>query len=194
MWWKKNQWKVLAPVLIAAVLAAAFWYGGGAPGMQGWAGEGERSASLGSAAQSRTQETDQGADQPEKEKEPDGAGGGGEGAASTDGGVREEMPSAVLPSGDASAPPEAGGAPADPDPGTDRYQTSPVPEGMPQPVEPQETETGETAYTCTLSISCAAILEHLDWLDQEKTELVPEDGWILEPVEVIFYEDRKSVV
>ena len=36
MWWKQNKWKVIVPVLIAAVLAAAFWYGGGAPGMQGW--------------------------------------------------------------------------------------------------------------------------------------------------------------
>ena len=36
MWWKKNRWKVILPVLVAAVLAAAFWYGGGAPGMQGW--------------------------------------------------------------------------------------------------------------------------------------------------------------
>ncbi|MDD6188570.1 MAG: DUF4430 domain-containing protein [Clostridiales bacterium] len=36
MWWKKNKWKVIVPVLIVAVLAVAFWYGGGAPGMQGW--------------------------------------------------------------------------------------------------------------------------------------------------------------
>ena len=36
MWWKKNKWKVIVPVLIVAVLAAAFWYGGGAPGLQGW--------------------------------------------------------------------------------------------------------------------------------------------------------------
>ena len=28
---------VIAAVVILAVLAAAFWYGGGAPGLQGWA-------------------------------------------------------------------------------------------------------------------------------------------------------------
>ena len=33
MWWKKNKWNVIVPVLIVAVLAAAFWYGGGAPGL-----------------------------------------------------------------------------------------------------------------------------------------------------------------
>ena len=36
MWWKKNKWKVIVPVLLAAVLAAAFWYGGNAPGARGW--------------------------------------------------------------------------------------------------------------------------------------------------------------
>lgn len=36
MWWKKNKWKVIVPILIVAVLAGAFWYGGSAPGLQGW--------------------------------------------------------------------------------------------------------------------------------------------------------------
>lgn len=37
MWWKKNKWKIVAPLLVIVVLAAAFWYGGDAPGLQGWA-------------------------------------------------------------------------------------------------------------------------------------------------------------
>ena len=36
MWWKQHKWKVLIPVLIASVLAGAFWYGGNAPGARGW--------------------------------------------------------------------------------------------------------------------------------------------------------------
>ena len=43
-------------------------------------------------------------------------------------------------------------------------------------------------YSCTISISCASILNHLELCDPEKIELVPENGWILEPVSVIFYE------
>lgn len=35
MWWKKNQWKVLLPVLIVAILAAAFWIGGDNPAARG---------------------------------------------------------------------------------------------------------------------------------------------------------------
>ena len=45
---------------------------------------------------------------------------------------------------------------------------------------------GDTEYTCTISISCASILDHMDLCDKEKVELVPEDGWLLKPVEVSF--------
>ena len=44
----------------------------------------------------------------------------------------------------------------------------------------------DASLTCTISISCATILDHLDELDPEKVELVPEDGWILAPVTVEF--------
>ena len=72
--------------------------------------------------------------------------------------------------------------------GQDEYLTDPVPEGKPQPVEPQDVTVGNTEYTCTLSISCATILDNLDLCDPEKVELVPADGWILQPMTVTFYE------
>lgn len=102
MWWKKHKWKVILPAVIAAVLLAAFYFGGGSPADRGW------SAGKGSPAPT-------------------------EAAA------------------------EAGGSPS--------------------PSAPQE-------GTVTMSISCAAILEHMDWLDGDKTDLIPEDGWILQPVTV----------
>lgn len=58
----------------------------------------------------------------------------------------------------------------------------------PKPAEPQEAQAGEARNTCTISISCATILDNLDRCDGEKAELVPEDGWILQPTEVEFYE------
>ena len=58
----------------------------------------------------------------------------------------------------------------------------------PKPVEPQKAEPEGERYTCTLSISCATILDHLEQCDAAKAELVPADGWILQPVEVEFYE------
>ena len=72
--------------------------------------------------------------------------------------------------------------------GKDKYQTDPVPEGKPIPVEPENVEIGDAEYTCTLSISCATILDNMDLCKEEKRELVPEDGWILKPMTVTFYE------
>lgn len=69
----------------------------------------------------------------------------------------------------------------------DKYKTTPVPEGKPEPVEPQEQEIDEdTTLKCTFSISCETILNNLDTLDKNKLELVPEDAWILKPTVVEF--------
>ena len=73
--------------------------------------------------------------------------------------------------------------------GKDKYHTDPVPEGKPQPVEPedQEVDKGKT-YTCTFSIECSTILNNLDMLDPDKLEIVPSDGVILKKTKVTFYE------
>ena len=42
--------------------------------------------------------------------------------------------------------------------------------------------------TCTVSISCAAILENLDRLNAEKADLIPADGVLLAPTAVEFTE------
>lgn len=70
----------------------------------------------------------------------------------------------------------------------DKYNTDPVPADKPQPVEPQDQEIEDNKLTCTISISCATILDNLDKFNPEKIELVPEDGWILKPVKVTFNE------
>jgi len=71
----------------------------------------------------------------------------------------------------------------------DKYETDPVPEGKPMPVEPenQEVNTQKTA-TCTFSIECTTILNNLTDLDSDKLELVPSNGVILAPTEITFYE------
>ena len=71
----------------------------------------------------------------------------------------------------------------------DQYQTDPVPEGKPKPVEPDDQEVNNaTAYTCTFSIECSTILNNLDMLDPEKLEMVPSNGVILATVTITFYE------
>lgn len=71
--------------------------------------------------------------------------------------------------------------------GQDKYQTDPVPEGKPLPVEPEDQEIdSEKTYSCTISIECSTILNNLDDLDPDKRELVPSDGVILAPTTVSF--------
>lgn len=70
----------------------------------------------------------------------------------------------------------------------DKYKTDPIPEGKPQPVEPQEQEISDNTLKCTFSISCATVLDNMDKLHKSKKEIIPEDGWILKPVTVTFNE------
>ena len=51
-----------------------------------------------------------------------------------------------------------------------------------------DTTVTDIAWTCTISISCATILDNMDTLNKEKQNLVPADGWILEPMTVTFRE------
>ncbi len=58
-------------------------------------------------------------------------------------------------------------------------------------VKPEK--SGENAvYTCTMSVSCATILDNMDKLDSDKTSLVPSDGYILAPVKVEFKEGENA--
>ena len=169
MWWKKNKWRVIVPILLLALAAFLFWYGGGAPGMQGWKVT-KPSATPTSAIDERP--------------------GGADGTLSVD----EKLAAAAQIAGDVQT--EQGdasysamqGMQLDPETGLDRYGTSAVPEGKPVPVEPENAEITDVEHTCTISISCATILDNMKWLDPEKVELVPEDGWILKPIDVTFYE------
>lgn len=42
--------------------------------------------------------------------------------------------------------------------------------------------------TCTISISCATILDNMSDLNSSKADFVPSDGWIFKPVQVSFTE------
>lgn len=68
------------------------------------------------------------------------------------------------------------------------YQMEPAPVDKPQDAETQETEIQEEELRCTISISCGALLENTDLLDAEKIELIPADGWVLQPMEAVIYE------
>ena len=172
MFWKKHKWKIIVPVVLVALAAFLFWYGGDAPGLQGW-----NTAKRPAAAEAPASALDQ---RP----------GGAEGAMSAADklALAADMAGAQTGEQGDAAYSAAQGMQLDPNTGLDRYGTSAVPAGKPVPVEPQDAEISDVEHTCTISISCATILDNMGWLAPEKAELVPSDGWILKPVEVTFYE------
>ena len=213
MWWKKNKWKIIIPIVIVAVLAVAFWFGGGAPGMQGLPDKGETVVSPSEPAPEApavTPEKESAPEEPPKEETPEQPETPDEPENTPEEAPVEDPPVEPEPE---EAPPEAPSEPEAPDEnetqpetvpepempdephmeinpqtGQDKYLTDPVPEGRPIPVEPQDVTITDIPHTCTISISCSTILDNMDWLDPEKVELVPEDGWILKPITVTFYE------
>ena len=84
--------------------------------------------------------------------------------------VEQQLPAEPSASGDA--------APGDAAEETPPEQAAEA--AAPAPAEPEE----KAASTCTVSISCAVLLEHLDQLEAGTRELVPGDGVLLAPTAV----------
>ncbi|WP_141504885.1 DUF4430 domain-containing protein [Paenibacillus luteus] len=81
------------------------------------------------------------------------------------------------------------GTPAKPDTSKDKYLTDPVPEGKPKPVEWQDTTVDKSQkLTVTLSVTAASILDNMDLFNEDKLEVLPEDGIIYKAQKVTFYE------
>ena len=67
----------------------------------------------------------------------------------------------------------------------------------PTPVTPEGTsasftDTGNGAYTCTVTIRCDTILSNLDKLEDGKADYVPADGMILKEVTVSFQQGETA--
>ena len=194
--WQKNKWKIIAPVLIVLVLAAAFVFGDrnipeqkdpteqatvSAPAQLTQDAETPEESNDAAATPESAETTAEDAPAPSNEQSTDEA-------EEVDIDTSEFMTPEEMGAGATGVYEEVNGMMIDTGTGKDEYLTDPVPEGKPQPVEPQDVTVSDTEYTCTLSISCATILDNMELCNKEKRELVPEDGWILEPMTVTFYE------
>lgn len=178
---KKKQ-IIIAAVAVLLVLAAAFWYGGDAPGLQGW------SLSQDSAQSSASSSQDSSADSsdPSSSAEPEGDNSASDGASvegSTSGedtqpapqepgssAQGQNTPDQSTPAPDTSSKPEETTPPTDPQPET--------------PSSSQNTQPEEQATTCSISIVCSTVLDHLDWLTPGKEDILPADGVMLAATEV----------
>ena len=197
MFRKKNRWKLLALALIVLALAAAFVLGDqDIPEPKTAAEQPAVSAAVGSASEQGTEQTEtaeNGTGEVPAETDPEKT------PESSDTSRTDESAQVAPEQSEYLSPEDAqadgtdkyetvNGMEIDAGTGKDKYRTDPVPEGKPIPVEPEDVTVGSAEYSCTLSISCSTILDNMDLCDPEKAELVPEDGWILKPVAVTFYE------
>jgi hypothetical protein len=210
MWWKKHKWKIIVPVLVAAILAGSFWYGGGGPNMHGWSiGKQDTSVSQSTdetlktpeSAEAETESADAQENNPETDSEStaDSSSSNSQAQAGEQQGnlsADEKVFKAASAAGGSTSASQKGsksysqsqGMTFDSKTGKDIYKTDPVPEGKPIPVEPEDSSVTNQALTCTLSVRCDAVLSHLDTLDDAKAELIPEDGVIFPATQVTFYE------
>ncbi len=199
--WQKNKWKIIAPVLIVLVLAAAFVFGDkNIPEQKDPTEQPTISAPAETPAQP-TQDAET-TEEPDDTVPPEGAEPAAEDvpapsneqptdeAEEVDIDTSEFMTPEEMGAGATGEYIEINGMMIDTGTGKDKYLTDPVPEGKPAPVEPEDVEIGDAEWTCTLSVSCATILDNMDLCDPEKRELVPEDGWILKPMTVMFAENE----
>lgn len=192
--WQKNKWKIIVPVLIVLVLAAAFVFGDrnipeqkdpteqatvSAPAQLTQDAETPEESNDAATPES-AETTAEDAPAPSNEQSTDEA-------EEVDIDTSEFMTPEEMGAGATGVYEEVNGMMIDTGTGKDEYLTDPVPEGKPAPIEPEDVEIGDEEWTCTLSVSCATILDNMALCDPEKRELVPEDGWILEPMTVTFY-------
>lgn len=164
----KPSRKWAAGLALLLLLGAAFWYGGGAPGLQGWGDQGAQASGESGGVSAPAQpgpvpKPEGGADAPDRPDAPPPA------ASPVDGAAPEEAPSP-----DTTPGPGRGDVPP---------QDDPAQAGQSQTSE-AGTDAEEEGDWCTFSIRCSAILDNLDWLDPDKRELVPDDGVLLAPAQV----------
>ncbi len=173
---KKHKTKIIFAILISAILAFSFWYGGNSPGLRGWNPKPQKTVSVATDAPT-----------PAPSEQPNDDSSAIKAEKLT---LEQESVSDTTQENEVTS--VKNGMVIDEETGKDKYLTDPVPEGKPVPVEPQDVVVSDQVLTCTLSVRCDSILQHMEWLEPQKVELVPEDGVIYAERTVVFY-DGESV-
>lgn len=182
-WLKKYRFRIAVIIVIAAVLAAAYWYGGASPGSHGWAvSDSKALLSEAAAASSYTwspalieenslEELSEEAEESLSEAE-----------------SSENMP---ISEKESEAPVyEVGSSGNDQGESTAADSSDQLNSEL---LHGSESETAEEyELKCTISISCGTVLDNMDKLDKNKHELIPSDGRLFSETEVIFSDGESA--
>ena len=180
---KKKQ-TLLAAAVVLLVLAAAFWYGGDAPGLQGWSLSQDATQSSASSSQDSSAAPSGTSSSAELEGD-NSASDGALVEDSTSGEGAQPVPQEPGSSAQSQNTPDQS-TPA-PDTSSKPEETTPPTDPKPEPETPsssQNTQPEEQATTCSISIVCTTVLDHLDWLTPGKEDILPAGGVMLAATEV----------
>jgi len=177
--WNRHKGKIIAVVIVAAVLIGAFFWGGNFS--KNTSAEANIPASAPSPSASAPSAS---FSIPAPSGNVSGSGAAADDHVSKSGPEEENTPvtPGLIVSGSGTSDSATDG------PESDKNQASPVPSGKPEPVEAQSAVIGDTKLTCTLSVSCSTILNNMELLEKDKQALVPVDGVIFANKTVTFYE------
>lgn len=182
-WLKKYRFRIAVIIVIAAVLAAAYWYGGASPGSHGWAVS-DSNALLSEAAVASSytwspaliegnslEELSEEAEESLSEAE-----------SSENMPISEKKSEAPVYEVSSSGNDQGESTAAD---SSDQLNSELLPGS--------ESETAEEyELKCTISISCGTVLDNMDKLDKNKHELIPSDGRLFSETEVIFNDGESA--
>lgn len=210
MKFKKN--KLLIGLVLILTLGVAFWYGGNAPGLKGFSSKADQETEEvkdvkeleevkkltedsqeedmkeaeeieKKVAEANREIKEKLADNESKEEEENSP-------------KKEEKPSSKTEKKARENVKEKGskkysnenGMEINSETGKDQYETDPVPEEKPVPVEPENNPVTDEKKYARLSVSVKTLLGKEDWLPKNKVDLVPADGIIYPNQKVEFFE------
>lgn len=168
---EKYKNKIIIGVIVVAILAFAFWWGGDAPSLRGWNTQestDKNQALIEENIKERTKEniTHEDDNSPVK--------------------IEKKIESPQNETKKEHSDFQRGENDEVDD--TKKEQTEIILENNPAPVEIENAVVTNKELTCTLSVRCDTILNNMKWLNKEKTQLVPKDGVIFSEKTVTFYE------
>lgn len=214
---KLTKKKIIVGIVMFAVLAAVFWWGGNAPDLKGWnLGEAVGTANIGN--NNDTSSDSDSADLQKQHAEVDSA---NEQAEQTEENAADTQNSAEQNQADTKQP-QNSETPGEKKFESDNHQPevkyedskiirtpsgaknqkgnsktdlkgmydsdSSVKKDIPKPINPETAKITTEKRICTLTVKCSTILDNMDMLKPEKHSLVPDNGIIFPEKEVMFYE------
>lgn len=201
-----NIKKIFAAAIALVLLGLTFWWGGNAPGLRGTKKSSLVTPALSTAETAVPHETEL-PNQKASENMPANGGGDGlkgkneETIKNTNAPEHSAVPGASKSQQGEHTEKNAGQKPEADTPEEKLEQAQKIAEEQgesidhmfdssdaPPPVSPSKSDITDKKMTCSLTVSCKAIFDNIDWFDKDKLSILPSDGIIYKGNDITFNE------